>query len=70
MGTTDFDDVAEFEMVECIRETSLAALIALDAETEWWVPKSQIDDSSEVFSVGDEGTLITSAWYAEQEGKV
>jgi hypothetical protein len=32
------------------------------------IPKSQITDDSEVYKVGDEGTLIVTEWLAEKEG--
>lgn len=35
-----------------------------------WIPKSQIDDDSEVWKPGQEGELIISAWFAEKEGLI
>jgi len=53
--------------VFCIAETDLAILVDIDGE-EIWIPRSQIEDDSEVVEKGDEGTLIISGWLAEQEG--
>jgi hypothetical protein len=35
-----------------------------------WVPKSQIDDDSEVYKANTEGVLIVSDWLAKQKGWV
>jgi hypothetical protein len=32
------------------------------------VPKNQIDDDSEVYKKGTDGTLIVTEWLAEQKG--
>jgi hypothetical protein len=34
----------------------------------FWVPRSQIDDLSEVYDSDHEGTLIVSQWFAEKRG--
>ena len=34
---------------------------------EVWIPQSQVDDASEVYSVGDEGTLVITEWIAMQK---
>lgn len=60
---------AEFENVKCIKETSAALLCVIDGE-EIWIPQSQVDDASEVFSVGDEGRLVVTEWIAIQKGLV
>lgn len=60
---------AEFENVKCIKVTPNAILCAIDGK-EIWIPQSQVDDASEVFSVGDEGTLIVTEWIAIQKGLV
>lgn len=52
---------------KCIRETSAAILVEI-GEEEVWIPKSQIDDDSEVYKDGDEGTLVITAWIAKQKG--
>jgi hypothetical protein len=33
-----------------------------------WIPLSQIDDTSEVYENGQEGTLVVSAWIAKEKG--
>jgi hypothetical protein len=51
----------------CKIATEKACLIAWDDGEEWF-PNSQIDDDSEVYSQGDEGTFICSDWIAKQKG--
>jgi hypothetical protein len=55
-GTTRLDDVT------CMAATPKAILCALDDGREFWVPQSQVDDESEVWKKGDEGTLVISEW--------
>lgn len=35
-----------------------------------WIPKSQINDDSEVYAKDTEGTLIITEWIAAQKGLV
>lgn len=58
----------EFHNVKCIAETARAIRVRFEDGTEVWCPKSQIDDDSEVFEDGGEGTFIVSDWIAEKEG--
>jgi hypothetical protein len=51
---------------QALRETDAALLCFIDGE-EHWIPKSQIDDDSEVFEEGHSGTLIVSEWIATQK---
>lgn len=53
--------------VVCKRETDKALLCIIDDE-EHWIPKSQVDDDSEVYAEGDEGKLVITEWIAEQKG--
>ena len=57
----------ELEDVECIAETGLAILCVIEGE-EIWIPQSQVSEDSEVYSVGDCGTLIISKWLAKKKG--
>lgn len=66
---TDFRDKADFHDVTTKRETPDALLCVIEGK-EYWIPKSQIDDDSEVVTHGDRGTLIVSQWIAEQKGLV
>lgn len=65
------DDQARFEDAEVMRETDKALLINIEGE-EKWVPKSVIDDDSEVFDGREnrKGALVLKLWWAEQEGLV
>lgn len=68
-------DVGE---VEARHETERALLVVarddraealLEAEGgEAWVPKSQIDEDSEVWKGGQEGRLVVTAWLARKKG--
>jgi len=49
------------------KETDKALLCEIEGE-EMWIPKSQIQDDSEVFAEGDEGDLIISEWIAKEKG--
>ena len=52
-----------------ISETAAAVLVACDDFDEpQWVPKSQIDEDSEVYAKDTEGTLIVSVWLARKKG--
>ena len=64
-----FKDAVEFFDVEVIRETEFALYVDIDGEHHW-IPKSQVDDESEVFGLGDEGTLKISSWIAQEKGLV
>lgn len=47
---------------------SLKALLVVVDDQEVWVPKSQIEDESEVYRKGHEGTLVVTDWFAKQKG--
>jgi len=52
---------------EAIAETDAAILVQTEHGEEW-IPKSQIDDNSEVYEKGHVGNLIVSQWIAKQKG--
>lgn len=58
-----------YEDVECIHETDDAILVVIEGD-EYWIPQSQIDDDSEVWKNGDEGTLVITEWIAEKKGLI
>ena len=53
--------------VEALRSTTAAVLCLIEDE-EVWIPQSQIDDESEVWEEGDQGTLVISQWLADKKG--
>ena len=61
------DKIAYIEEVRCLRETDKALLCDVDGE-EVWIPKSQIQDDSEVTEKGDMGILAIPAWLADEKG--
>lgn len=64
----DDEEVFECE-ARCKRETPKALLCEIEGD-EYWIPKSQIHDDSEVYDAGEnrEGVLIVSEWIAKQKG--
>lgn len=52
--------------VKVLRETEKALLVLTDEGDELWVPKSVVDEDSEVFQKDDEGTLIVQEWFAKK----
>ena len=64
---SEFVDKVRIKNVLIKHETDRAVLAVIEGD-EYWVPKSQIDDDSEVWKKDEEGTLVVSEWWAEQEG--
>lgn len=65
----EFKETCDFH-VEVKRKTA-AALLAIIDEEEYWVPFSQICDSSEITEESDEedeGILTVSEWIAIEKG--
>ncbi len=61
---------AEFEKCYCDRETEKAVHIIFDDGSKAWIPKSCVDDDSEVYKEGDEGKLVLPEWFALKEGLI
>ena len=59
-------DLARFE-ARAIRDSGKALLCVIEEDVEAWIPKSQIDDDSDVREEGDEGTLVIPLWLAEEK---
>lgn len=58
----------EFSVEAVEAETDKAILVEIEGE-KVWVPKSQIDDDSEVYSKeSGGGTLIVTEWWAKKNG--
>jgi len=55
------------EDVLCKASTDKAILAVIEGK-EYWIPQSQIDDDSEVWGGGDEGTLVITEWIAMEKG--
>lgn len=62
------NEVEHIADVKCIRETAKAILVRMDDDRELWIPKSVVDDASEVYRDGHEGELVVQQWWAEKEG--
>jgi hypothetical protein len=65
------DDVVLVE-VEVLRESEKALLVRpRDGDEDVWIPKTQIHEDSEVFSLkSSPGTMMVTRWIAEQKGLV
>lgn len=64
------DEVWKFLGARVVRATEKAILVEvseLEGE-EFWVPQSVVHDDSEVWKVGDEGTLVVEYWWARKKG--
>ena len=63
------EETVELEDVSVEAETDLALLCNID-EKKHWIPKSVVNEDSEVSSEGDTGTIVLQRWFAEKEGLV
>lgn len=50
-----------------LRDTAKALLVEFEDGTEKGIPKSVIDEDSEVYAVGTTGALVVKRWFAEKE---
>ena len=66
---SDFRKKAVFEDVKVVGNSGLAIHVEIDG-VPMWIPQSQVDDDSEVWDMGDEGTLVVSEWIAIEKGLV
>ena len=72
----EFTNVVEIDNVEVITETdegftSHGALKCLFQAAETiWIPKSQVDDRSEVYKSGHKGVIMISEWIAGKKGLI
>ena len=60
-------DTFTLEDIEVIKETAKALLVDFEDES-YWIPKSQVDDDSEVWKMGQKGDMIITHWIAGQMG--
>lgn len=67
--TVGFSDTAEFEDVSCIDDSPLAIQVVIDGQCVW-IPRSAVDESSEVQEKEDEGLLVISEWMAVEKGLI
>jgi hypothetical protein len=62
-------ETVQIQNVTAVKETEAALLVEVEGE-EFWIPKSQIHDDSEVYKMDTEGTLVIPLWLAEKHGLV
>lgn len=64
------NDTVSFDVDQVEAESDKAIFVELEGE-KIWVPKSQIHDDSEVYSMASGGgSLIVTKWWAAQRGLV
>ena len=62
MTTVRFDDCV------CTQATRKAILVDIPDHGETWIPQAPVHDDSEVYQLGDEGTLIIDEAFARRKG--
>jgi len=55
-----------FDDVTCLAESDRAIRVEIEGDQAVWIPKSQVDDESEVKAPGDEGRLVVTKYIVEQ----
>jgi len=60
-------EVHTSQNTKALRDTDKALLVEFEDGVERWIPKSVIDDDSEVYKMGTSGTLVVKQWFAEKE---
>jgi len=65
----DFKTKAAFPDCKVVDSSDLAIKVDIDG-TLYWIPQSQVDDDSELWENGQEGTLVLSEWIAKEKGLV
>lgn len=63
------DEVVEFLDCQSKEDSGLALLIVIEGKA-YWIPKSTIDDNSEVYRANQQGKFIIKRWMAEKKGLV
>lgn len=66
MSDSDEDKVSVADVT--VKAETGKAILCVVEEEDVWVPKSIIDDDSEVYKMGTEGVLIVPAWFAKKNG--
>lgn len=64
------EEKAEIDDVKIIGKTSGGAMICIIDGQKRFIPQSVIHADSEIWRVGDEGTLTLWEWFAVKEGLV
>lgn len=61
----------EFENCQVLKETDKAIQVKFSDRVKLeWIPKSQIDEDSEVWVDGDAGKLVLSEWICKEKGLI
>lgn len=62
-------ELVKIEVENVKAETEKGILCVVEGK-EHWIPKSQVDDDSEVAGMGDSGVMLIPRWLAEDKGFV
>ena len=60
-------DKCYFEDSRCDSETDKAIHVTTGEGDVLWIPKSVVDDDSEVYRKGDKGLLVLPEWFCLKE---
>ncbi|RLA42178.1 MAG: hypothetical protein DRQ64_00350 [Gammaproteobacteria bacterium] len=60
-------DLVTIDDVKVLKESDGGALLVKVGERTCWIPQKLIDDDSECYGVGGEGTLVIPQWLAEEK---
>ena len=63
-------DNVELDVDEVVRESDDALLCKFATGEQEWIPKSQIDDDSEVYKAGTDGVLVIPEWLALEKSLI
>lgn len=63
-------ELVEVEITDPVEVETPKAIMFTHEGEEFWIPKSQIGNDSEVQGKGDTGTLIIPEWLAEEKGLI
>jgi hypothetical protein len=63
------NEPVEFEVTNVLAATDLALLCVIEGQ-EVWLPRSQLQDGTEVEDRGDSGTVVLPEWLAVEKGLV
>lgn len=61
------DPPVRIDNCTCTRETDAAIFVQCDDWDEpMWMPKSVVDEDSDVYKRGTDGVLVIKAWFAKK----
>ena len=58
----------EIELACIVKHATEKALLVDLGDREQWIPRSVLQDGTDVEDKGDEGVVVLPAWFAKKEG--